>query len=265
MTNENKRDTNSEDGGSIILVLTSLLLVTTLVKGCDLLTPEANITNTSEIVNNADEFVNKTATIRSKPIEKVGLSSFTVSDARFFRGEPIVVVNASGLPFNLPVDRNIEIQVTGQVRNLVISEIEREFKLRLQDEDYTDYINKPAIIARYITLAPKPGQVTQSPKQYYGRRVAVTGEVENIQSPVLLTLDKNQLFGGQDLLVLLKAPPKVAINEGRRVSIIGEVRPFVVAEIERDYDFTWDLNVKKQLEVEYGNKPVLVAETIYPS
>jgi hypothetical protein len=30
-----------------------------------------------------------------------------------------------------------------------------------------------------------------------------------------------------------------------------------------DYDLTWDLNVKKQLEVEYANKPVLVAETVY--
>ncbi len=258
MTNENKRDTSSEDGGSVIGVLAALLLVATLVKGCDFWTPKGNITNTSEIVNNTEEFVDKNATIKSRAIQKVGLSSFTVSDARFFRGEPIVVVNASGLPFNLPVDQNIEIQVTGQVRNLVIPEIEREFKLKLQDEYYTDYINKPAIIARYITLAPKPGQVTQRPEQYYGRRVAVTGKVENIRSPILLTLDEDQLLGGKDLPILLKAPPKVAVNQGQTVSIIGEVRPFVVAEIERDYDLTWEL------EVEYGNKPVLVAETVYP-
>ena len=264
MANENKSDTSSEDGGSVIGVLASLVLMTIVVRGCDFATPKANITATSEIVNNTDEFVDKNATIRSRPIQKVGLSSFTVSDARFFRGEPIVVVNASGVPFNLPVDENTQIQVTGRVRNLVIPEIERQFKLKLQDKYYTDYINKPAIIARYITLAPKPGQVTQRPEQYYGRRVTVTGEVGNIRSPILLTLDEDQLLGGKDLPVLFKAPPKVAVNEGQTVSVIGEVRPFVVAEIERDYDLTWDLNVKKQLEVEYANKPVLVAETVYP-
>lgn len=55
MTNENKRDTNSEDGGSVIGVLASLVLVALLVKGCDFLTSEANVTKTSEIVNNTYE------------------------------------------------------------------------------------------------------------------------------------------------------------------------------------------------------------------
>ncbi len=154
--------------------------------------------------------------------------------------------------------------MTGQIRNLVIPEIEQQFKLKLRDEYYKDYINKPAIIARYIALAPKLSQVNQSPKQYYGRRVAVTGEVKNILSPVLLILEENQLLGGQDFLVLLKVPTKLAINKSQRVLMTGTVRPFVVADIEQDYNLTWDLNLKKQLEVEYANKPVLVAETVYP-
>ncbi|MBD2776445.1 hypothetical protein [Iningainema tapete] len=253
--NQNKRYDNYQNESSFrvlfdIGVLMTLILVTVLLRGCNFFDSDTTIANTSEIVNNTDEFIGKNATIRSRPIEKIGLSSFTVSDARFFRGEPILVVNGSGVPFNLPVDRNTEVQVTGQVRKLVIPKIEREFNLNIQDEYYKDYIDKPAIIAQYITLAPKPGQVTQSPRQYYGRKVTVKGEVKNIRSPVLLTLDEDQLLGGQDLLVLLKAPPKVAINEGQTVAAIGEVRPFVVAEIERDYDLTWDLNVKKQLEVE---------------
>jgi len=114
-----------------------------------------------------------------------------------------------------------------------------------------------------LVLAPQPGQITQRPEQYYRRQVAVTGKVDNIRSPVLLTLDENQWLGGQDLLVLLKAPPKVAINQGQTVSITGEIRPFVIAEIEQDYDFTWDLNVKRELEAEYSNSPILVAETVY--
>jgi hypothetical protein len=244
-------------------VLVFLVAIALIVRSCSFFDAKPTITNTSEIAENTDKFIGNSVTIKSRVIQKIGSSSFTVSDARFFRGEPLVVVNASGVPFNLPSDQNIKIQVTGQVRNLVIPKIEQEFNLNIQDKYYKDYINTPAIIARYIVLAPQPGQITQRPEQYYRRQVAVTGEVDNIRSPVLLTLDENQLFGGQDLLVLLKAPPKVAINQGQTVSITGEVRPFVIAEIEKEYNFTWDLNVKRELEAEYGNRPILVAEIIY--
>lgn len=245
-------------------VLVFLVAIAMVAKSCNLFNAKATITNTSEITDNTKEFIGNSATIKSRVIQKVGLSSFTVSDARFFRGDPLVVVNASGAPFDLPSDQNIKVEVTGQVRNLVIPKIEQEFNLKIDDKYYKDYINKPAIIARYIVLAPEPGQITQHPEQYYRRKVAVTGKVENIRSPVLLTLHENQLFGGEDLLVLLKAPPKVAINQNQTVSIRGEVRPFVVAEIERDYGFTWDLKVKRELEGKYGNRPILVAETAYP-
>jgi hypothetical protein len=250
-----------------VAVLIFLLGLAILVKGGNFFDFKDTLTftNPSEIANGTDEFIGKSVTIRSKAIQKIGFSSFTVRDVRFFNGEPIVVVNASGVPLDLPLDQNIKVQVTGQVRNLVIPQIEQEFNLNIQKEDYRDYINKPAIIARYLALAPEPSQITQRPEQYYGRKVTVRGKVEDIRSPVLLTLDENQLFGGQDLLVLLTAPPKVAINQDQTVSVIGEVRLFVVTEIERDYGFTWHLNVKRQLEAEYGNRTILVAETIYPS
>jgi hypothetical protein len=225
---------------------------------------KATFFNRSEIASNTDEFIGKSVTIQSRAIGQIGISSFTVRDARFFNGEPIVVVNASGEPFDLPLEQNIEVQVQGQVRNLVIPKIEREFNLNIQEENYRNYINKPVIIARSLLLAPQPSQIRQSPEQYYRRQVAVTGKVENIHSPVLLTLDDNQWFGGQYLLVLLKTSPKVTINQSQTVTVIGEVRPFVVAEIERDFNFPWDNSAKRELEAKYGNRTILVAETIYP-
>lgn len=249
-------------------VLAVLVLLAMLTRGCGFFDDNENITstitNTNEIVRDSDDFAGKNVTIRSRVIRRVGLSSFTVNDRRFFGGKPIVVINASGVPFDLPSSQNIEVQVTGQVRNLDIKQIERDYKLNIQDESYTDYINQPAIIARYIALAPKPGQVTKQPNQYYGRTVAVIGEVKNIQSPVLMKLDEDQLIGGKDLLVLFKRPPMTSINKGQTVAVIGKVRPFIVADIERDYQINWDLDMKKQLEVEYNNKPVLVADNVYP-
>ncbi|MEO1341809.1 MAG: hypothetical protein AAFV28_11865 [Cyanobacteria bacterium J06635_13] len=43
------------------------------------------------------------------------------------------------------------------------------------------------------------------------------------------------------------------------------MRPFVKAEFEQDYDLTWDLDVEREIEAEYTEKPVLVVDSIYPS
>ncbi|MFB2770095.1 hypothetical protein ACE1AT_12535 [Pelatocladus sp. BLCC-F211] len=122
--------------------------------------PTAQLVTTSEVVNYPDELIGKTVTVRSRPLQKVGLTSFTVSDRRFFGGDPILVINASGRPFDLPSDRENVIQVTGEVRDLAIAEIEQQYKLSLQDQYYQDYVNKPVIIARDIRLAPDATAIT---------------------------------------------------------------------------------------------------------
>lgn len=43
------------------------------------------------------------------------------------------------------------------------------------------------------------------------------------------------------------------------------VRPFIRAEIERDYDLEWDLELIEELEAEYTDKPALIVDSIYPA
>jgi hypothetical protein len=131
-----------------------------------------------------------------------------------------------------------------------------------------NYENQPALIAQSIAIAPEPGELTRNPEQYYGKPLAVTGEVEEIQGANAFTLDEDQLFGGQELLVLRATPAagtQPAIQDGEKVAVTGVLRPFIVAELERDYDFNWDTGIQQQLEAEYRDKPVLVAEDVYPS
>lgn len=122
--------------------------------------PTAQLVTTSEVASNPDELIGKTVTIRSRPLQQVGLTSFTVSNRRFFGGEPILVVNASGRPFDLPSDRESIIQVTGEVRNLAIPEIEQQYNLILQDLYYRDYINKPVIIATDMRVVSVSDEIT---------------------------------------------------------------------------------------------------------
>ncbi len=136
---------------------------------------------------------------------------------------------------------------------------------------YRDYESKPAIIAQSIALAPEPGQVGQNPQQYYNRQIAVTGEIGDVKNPTLFTLDEDQLLGTQDLLVLNARPrqnaanPNLVVTKGDKIAVTGVVRPFVVADLERDYKFNWDQGLVRTLEAEYRNRPVLVADGLYPS
>lgn len=218
----------------------------------------------SEVANNSNNFRGRTITIASKPIGQIGTSSFILKDGFFSPQEPVLVVNASGIPFKLPSDRNVEIQVRGKVRNFAISDIERDYKLNLQADQYRDYVNKPVIVAEDITLAPEPNQIAENPRRYYGQTVAVTGKVGDITSPILMTLHQQRVFRNRDLPVLLTSEPKTPINKGQRVAVVGEIRPFIVSEIEQQYNLNWDSDVRREMEAKYQNQPILVAETVYP-
>jgi hypothetical protein len=112
--------------------------------------------------------------------------------------------------------------------------------------------------------APDPGAITEEPAQYYGERLAVKGEVADIVAPNIFTLNDEELFAGEDLLVLYPTPGEL-VEEDQSVAVTGELRAFVVAELERDYDLGWDPGVVEELEAEFADKPVLVADTVYQS
>ncbi len=233
--------------------------------------PTGNVT-TEEVTDNTAQLIGKTVTIRSKPVRKIGNNTFTVSDEEFFGNETILIVNASGQPLVLPTD-DTEVQVTGEVRKLVLADVNRDYDfLDLEPNLYVEYEGKPAIIAQSIAPAPEPGEITTNPSQYYGRTLAVTGEVEEILSPTSFTLDEDKLFGASDLLVIVANPrtgtttnTPVAVKDDETVAVTGVLRPFVVADLEREYDLTWDLDLQKKLEAEYRTKPVLVVQSVYPS
>ncbi|MBE9182483.1 hypothetical protein IQ268_28440 [Oculatella sp. LEGE 06141] len=224
--------------------------------------PESNV-SAEDVTDETAELIGQAVTIRSEVINKVGESSFTLSDEQWLNGEEILVLNASGEPFIIPID-DTEVQVTGTVERFVTADLEREYDLDLQPDVYANYESQPAIVAQSIAVAPEPGEITEDPSQYYGQTLAVTGEVEEIIGPNAFTLEDEELLGSDDLLVL-NTTTGTTVEDGEEVAITGELRSFVSAEIERDYDLTWDLDLQRQLEAEYQQQPVLIVRDIYPS
>lgn len=242
-------------------VMAVLLMFATLMTACESTeeppNADSNVT-AEEVAEQTEAVAGQSATVRSEVQNKVGKSSFTLDN----EGEEILVVNVSGKPFLLPAEDDFEIQATGEVATFVLADIEREYGLDLDPELYTEYETKPALLAQSLALAPDPGEVTQQPERFYDLAIAVEGEVEDIIDTTTFTLDEEQLFGAEDLLVI--GAPVTDALDGETVTVTGQLRKFILAEFERDYELTWDATVKNQLGAEYSEKPVFVADNLYP-
>ncbi len=113
--------------------------------------------------------------------------------------------------------------------------------------------------------APETGtsveRVADNPERLIGQTVTVTGEIQEIYSPTTFQIEDKSIFSSDDVMVVNATGAALPIAEGRNIRITGEVRQFILADFERDYDLTWDLNTRQKIEAEYRNKPVIVART----
>lgn len=223
---------------------------------------EENVT-VDEVNNNLEELIGETITVRSEIATTEDPNSFLLTDDDLFSGEDVLVINASGHSFLLPAAGDVEVQVTGEVRRFVRDEVDN-LGLPIVPEDYSAYEQQPVIFASSITLSPDPDDLVENPTEFYGETLAVGGEVSGVVDANTFTLSEPGLFEGARLLVL-DADPDQVLEPGEAVVVTGELRPFVVSELERDYDLTWDLDVQRELEAEYQEKPVFVAREVYPS
>ena len=225
---------------------------------------ETNVT-TEDLTENTDQLIGQTVTVRSDVEEEVGEVGFILEADELFGGEPILVLNASGTPFLLPQDTPV--QVTGEVTQFVLADVERDYDLDLEEDLYVDYEERPAIIAESLALAPDPEELAEDPEAYYNQVVAVEGEVNEMVSPGVFTLGEDGWFNNDELLVVGVDPgvEGSALEDGENVTVTGVLRPYISAEFERDYDLTWDLDLQQNIEAEYEQKPVLAATEVYPS
>lgn len=231
---------------------------------------DAQNVTVDKVLDETTEYVGEIVTLRSEADQTDNPAVFKLDDddglglfGLDLDSDEILVFNTSGVPFELP-EEDVDVQVTGVVRNFVQAEIEAELVFGLDPDYYLDYENQPVVFAQSIALAPSPGEVTDEPEELYGRAIAVEGEVDEIYSPTTFTLNDDDLFEGEDLLVI-NTVPALAVEEDEAVVAVGELRPFVVAEIERDYELEWDEELQRQLEVEYDQRPVLFIREVYPS
>lgn len=225
----------------------------------------------ADLTGNLADYVGRMVSVRAGVQETIGETAFLMENEQWFEGEQVLVVNATGQPFVLLNDT--EVQATGQVQSFVLADVEREYGLDLDPVVYTEYENQPAIIAQSLAYAPDPAEISEDPTAFYNQSIAVEGSIDDFLTAGIFKLDEDQLFGGEGILVLSN-PQQLAqatlrteedLEAGETVVVTGTLRPFVRADLERDYGFTWEQGIVTQIEAEYNEEPVLVAEEIYPS
>ena len=247
------------------LVATTAALAACSTTPQDITTPaEADNITAEEVTEETESLIGQTVSVRGDVDAVAGDTTFLIDDGRFLGGEDILVINNSEQPFVIPDVGDSQVQVTGKVEQFSLENIKASYGIELEPELYVEYENQPVIVAKSMALAPDPGDITSDPSQYYFERIAVEGEVVDTMDTDIFTIQDEGLFGGEDLLVISNAADSL-VMENEVVVVTGTVRPFVLAEFERDYELQWDLSVQEDLEAEYSEKPVFIADEIYPS
>lgn len=103
--------------------------------------------------------------------------------------------------------------------------------------------------------------VAEDPNTVVGEQVELMGEVEEIISPNAFRLEEESGLIDDDSVLVIDVAATEPIEQDQEVRVIGEVRPLVITELEREYDLTWDADIREQIEAEYEGRPVVIAES----
>ena len=225
-----------------------------------------NNTTIEDLEEEPSDAVGEEVTVRGGVNEVEPGVSFEIAEEGFLEGDEVLVINATGEMLPEMPEGDLDLQVTGEVGTFLTADIETYNGLYDYDLDpdlYVDYNNRPVIFAKSIALSPSIEQISETPDYFYSKEVALEGEVTEIKSDLAFTLTEDDFIGGNDMLVVNVTGEPIP-SEDERVVVTGMVRPYVAADFERDYDLTWDLDVQREIEAEYSQKPVLVVDSIYP-
>ena len=103
-------------------------------------------------------------------------------------------------------------------------------------------------------------EVEENPSRYMGRAITVNGEIDEVLGPRVFKIDEtNWADMDGELLVVMPVPMAALVNDNERVTVTGTLRPFVRADVEREWGF---LGLDPSVELNLKAKPVIVASSV---
>jgi hypothetical protein len=250
-------------------------------------------TTVHEIVANPTDYYGQTILLTGAVEEALGPRSFTLEDDDLLYNDTLPVVSTrpvltdTGEPVDMREVDAYNVLVTGTVRSFDLAAIERDLDFDLDDEQLAAWAGTPVIVARSVVewspgfgpLATRPAgaqevveatvdQITDQPSAFYADIVVVTGELDRSIGWRSFVIEDNDLLFDEELLVVSARPLVDRDGQPIRIAtfalqqvparVTGNVRPFDLAEIERELDLDLDDN----LYTEWVGKPVLIATSV---
>jgi hypothetical protein len=251
-----------------------------------------------KLASNAKDYYGKTVTVKAEVEDVIDNRTFSLDEDAILAGADVLVLVPAGYTGTLAHDQVVT--VTGKVRPFVTAELEKDYHwfkdgaIVSRDSKY-DFKTRPVLVATsvrtadgrdllvggtmpamsgdtFATMGDHKGHGTmisasklaKDGKKYYGQNVTVRAEVEDVLDSHSFTLDEDAVLAGPDVVVLVPAGFDVSgLARDQVVTVTGKVRPYVMAELEKDYD--WFKNgklVTTSSKIDYKTRPVLIAETI---
>jgi hypothetical protein len=171
----------------------------------------------------------------------------------------VLVLNQSERSFTIPTDAEIPLLVMGEVQPLDLAAVDTADQTAL-----AAYDGQLAVYASDITLAPNPAELVANVEAFYDQAIAVDGEVELVGTTNTFILRNPGLFAGKGVIVIQTGDAaEEAVLEGTTVSVTGILRPYVIADLQEDYNLTWQVDLQEKLEAEYESTPVVIADAIF--
>ena len=215
-----------------------------------------------EVAEDGDAtLVGERTALRGSFDQAVDESAFELREETLFPDDAVLVINVSGADYTLPGDEETELWVVGTIVMFERAAVSEQYDLVFDSEVYDEYEGRTVILADYIALAPDPETLVDDSDAFYGQRVFVDGEIEQVLAPDAFTMDNEDAFGDKGLLVVGAAPD---LTEENPVAISGIMMPFSIATLEADYELVWDAELKQTLEQNYDGRPTLVSDELYP-
>lgn len=219
-------------------------------------TQEPATTDTAADARDLEQLVGQTVDLRGEISDRVSDNVVNLNAEDPYDGDVLVVLPET---FSLPGgegDTVNNLLVTGEVRQFTAEEAQ-QLNLNIPQDQYSDYENRPMIVAEAATLSPSPNQLSENPNVFLNQPIALKGQLEEL-GPNTYRLSGDGVASG-DILVLTSQAPAQTDED---VLITGEAQPFNLAEFQQQYN--WDADLQQQIEQDYADKPVVVAEQINP-
>lgn len=214
-------------------------------------------------VEAGDPAVGELVTIRSGVVETLDDNGFVMESNN---GDSILIINRTGTPFTQP-EEAIPIQVTGQLETFSAADSAQQYGIELDPELYSEYDQQPVIVAENFALAPRPQDLWNAPDEYYEETIAVEGDLRPLEeSENAFALFEEGWVSDTGVLIIGVGPLVDAadLEAGENVVVTGQAQQLDEALL-REAEFGWDDSQIQEFLSRYENRPVIIAEQVYPS